>query len=168
MRGQSVSSGIRVFVRTLFLGVSRYRSICFLQFGSFQSTTCPHVFIYYFFPEQEISINLQVLTARAFSGLPPCFQSQFHVGKLFTKQLCDRVKPAPRNVRTGLSELMVTIFDRTQIQLARNCLRSSRSVNLSDRYHVFVSLDSIALSAFLKFHPPVLVLNLAGRGFGYQ
>jgi hypothetical protein len=41
-------------------------------------------------------------------------------------------------------------------------------VNLSDRYHVFVALDSIALSAFLKFHPPLMFLNLSGRGFGHQ
>jgi hypothetical protein len=63
---------------------------------------------------------------------------------------------------------MVTIFDFNQIQLARNCLCSSRSVNLSDAYHDFVALDSIALSTFLKFHPPILFLNLSGRGFGYH
>jgi hypothetical protein len=41
-------------------------------------------------------------------------------------------------------------------------------VNLSDTCLVFVALDSIALSAFWKFHPPILFLNLSGRGFGYH
>jgi hypothetical protein len=168
MGGQSASSRIRVLALALFLGVSRHVSLCLLQFGGFQSKTGPRVVIYYFFSEQEISMDLHLSTARAFSSVPSCFQSQFHLGSLFTKQLYDAVKRASRNARTGVRELMVTIFDSKQIQLARNCLCSSRSVNLSDRYHVFVALDSIALSAFLKFHPPVLFLNLSGRGFAYQ
>jgi hypothetical protein len=119
-------------------------------------------------PEQENSIDLRLSTERAFSNLSSRFETQFHLGELFIKQLCDKVKRAPRNGRTGLRELMVTIFDFKQITLARNCLCSSRSVNLSDTYHVFIALDSIALSAFLKFHPPILFLNLSGRGFGYH
>jgi hypothetical protein len=62
---------------------------------------------------------------------------------------------------------MVTVFDRKQVQLARNCLCSSKAVNLSEAYHIFIALDDFARAALLPLCPGVLFLNLSGRGFDY-
>jgi hypothetical protein len=83
-------------------------------------------------------------------------------------QLSHTIENAPRNGQTGEKELMLTVFDHSQLILTRNLLCSSRLVGLKSNYHIFVAFDEIALSGLLPLNPLTLLCNVSGRGFGYH
>jgi hypothetical protein len=133
-------------------------------FGFDQSPLPPTVSVHLTINE-KFDANLSM--NRLFNRFPSPFRRQFWIDGAFVCQLYEKVIQAPRNVRTGRRELMFTIFDQKQLKLTRNCFCSSRSVRLSDNYHIFIALDPIAFSAFMPMHGAVLFLNLSGRGFAY-
>jgi hypothetical protein len=118
-------------------------------------------------PIAEETFDVRWSMHKLFSNLPLDFQRRFWIDESFVVQLHEKVRQAPKNVRTGRRELMFTVFDKKQLKLTRNCLCSSKSVQLSDDYHIFIALDPIAFLAFRPMHPAVLFLNLSARGFAY-
>jgi hypothetical protein len=103
-----------------------------------------------------------------FSFLSVELQQRFRLTQSFVNQLEEAVSRAPVNARTGRRELMFTIFDERQLALTRNCLCSSRSVGLPENYHLFIAMDTVALSGLLPLCPSTLFLNMSGRGFRYD